>query len=356
AEVQTLVVVDEYLLGPQQSTKRKKLTRSHVTTLMANGSVTREALCIVALPVSQSKRARVASSMGGKTPHTFTGDGNQEPSRVPSLLVSHCFSTKTCHHKGSRRWHFASHNASLSLYWFPFLVQGVQRTSTGPQHDVMHLDLVNEKWARDVDQMDLIVLSVGNWFLFPSVFYEGGKVLGCLKCHGLKYNDVGFYGPLRKALRIALNSIIERKVGDWDKGRGYSKTKPYRKEMQLGEVDAEIRRIEKEEVENAKAKVKQFGGFRLEALDVTKLALLRPDGHPGAYMNPFPFANGVPKCVQSDCVHWCLPWPINSWNKIFLEMMKKWEKQPRSQNDEFLLLIYYTNIFPPQVIFLLVEY
>ena len=81
----------------------------------------------------------------------------------------------------------------------------------------MHLDLVNEKWARDVDQMDLIVLSVGNWFLFPSVFYEGGKVLGCLKCHGLKYNDVGFYGPLRKALRIALNSIIERKVG---KGNG----------------------------------------------------------------------------------------------------------------------------------------
>ena len=135
--------------------------------------------------------------------------------------------------------------------------------------------------------------------------------------------------------------------GDWDKGGSYSKTKPYRKEMQLGEVDAEIRRIEKEEVENAKAKVKQFGGFRLEALDVTKLALLRPDGHPGAYMNPFPFANGVPKRVQSDCVHWCLPWPINSWNKIFLEMMKKWEKQPRSQNDEFLLLIYYTNIFPP---------
>ncbi|KAG5087711.1 hypothetical protein JHK86_000323 [Glycine max] len=225
---------------------------------MANGSVTREALCIVALPVPQSKRARVASSMGGKTPHTFTGDGNQEPSRVPSLLVSHYFSTKTCHHKGSRRWHFASHNASLSLYWSPFLVQGVQRTSTGPQHDVMHLDLVNEKWARDVDQMDLIVLSVGNWFLVPSVFYEGG---------------------------------------DWDKGGSYSKTKPYRKEMQLGEVDAEIRRIEKEEVENAKAKVKQFGGFRLEALDVTKLALLRPDGHPGAYMNPFPFANGVPKRV-----------------------------------------------------------
>ena len=51
--------------------------RPHVTILMANGSVTREALCTMALPVLQSKRARIASSMGGMTPPTFAGDGNQ---------------------------------------------------------------------------------------------------------------------------------------------------------------------------------------------------------------------------------------------------------------------------------------
>jgi len=63
----------------------------------------------------------------------------------------------------------------------------------------------------------------------------------------------------------------------------------------------------------------------LRVLDVTKLALLRPDGHLGPYINPFPFANGVPKYVQNDCVHWCLPGPIDSWNEIFVEMTKKWE-------------------------------
>ncbi|QCD90595.1 Protein altered xyloglucan 4 [Vigna unguiculata] len=271
----------------------------------------------------------------------FVGDSLAR-NQIESLLclLSTVSAPKRVHHKGSRRWYFASHNASVSLYWSPFLVQGVQRSNTGPLHNIVHLDR-NEKWAKDVHEMDLIVLSVGNWFLVPSVFYEGGKVLGCLNCEGLGYTDIGFYGPLRKALRATLSSIIEKKGGkgngvnvivrtfspshfdgDWDKEGTCSKTRPYMKEMKVGEVDEEIRRIEMEEVENAKVKAKEFGGFSLEALDVTKLSWLRPDGHPGAYMNHFPFGPGH---VQNDCVHWCLPGPIDSWNEILLEMMKSQE-------------------------------
>ena len=115
--------------------------------------------------------------------------------------------------------------------------------------------------------------------------------------------------------------------GAWDKGGICSKTEPYRAgERQLEGENAMIRRIQFEEVERAKARAKElvkakpkaekFKGFRLEVLDVTKLALLRPDGHPGAYRNPFPFANGVPKSVQNDCVHWCLRGPIDTWNEV----------------------------------------
>jgi len=199
------------------------------------------------------------------------------------------------------------------------------------------------RWARDMDQMDMIVLSFGHWFLVPSVFYEGGKVLGCMSHPVSNCSvDIGFGSPIRRALRTALNSIIERKIGkgngvsvivttyspshfegSWDKGGTCSKTKPYGiGERQLEGEDAQIRRIEMEEVENAKARGKQLGGFMLEVLDVTKLALLRPDGHPGAYMNPFPFAKGVPKVVQNDCVHWCLPGPIDTWSEILVQMMK----------------------------------
>ncbi|XP_061370186.1 xyloglucan O-acetyltransferase 1-like [Gastrolobium bilobum] len=283
----------------------------------------------------------------------FVGDSLAR-NQLESLfcLLATASKPKSVHHKGSRRWHFPSHNANLSFYWSPFLVRGVQRSdTTGPYYNTMYLDHVNERWARDIDQMDLIVLSFGHWFLLPSVYYEGDSVLGSLNCPGLNYTEIGFYGPLRKALRTTLNSIIERKAGkgngidvivrtfspshfegDWDKGGTCSENKPYtNEEKNLEGMDAEIRSIEIEEVENAKAKANEFKGFRLEVLDVTKLALLRPDGHPGAYMNPFPFANGIQERVQNDCVHWCLPGPIDTWNEIFLEILKRLEEWRNSQ-------------------------
>ncbi|KAL5096102.1 hypothetical protein RYX36_000429 [Vicia faba] len=275
----------------------------------------------------------------------FVGDSlarNQIESLI--CLLSTSSKPKRVHHPGSRKWYFASHNATLSFYWSPFLVKGDQRKPKGPNYNTIYLDHVNERWFRDIDQMDLIVLSLGHWFMFPSIYYEGDFVIGCLNCHGFKFNytDIGFYGPLRKALRTSINSIIERKIsngngidvivrtfspshfeGEWDKGGTCSKSEPYRnQERKLEGVDADIRSIQIEELENAKPKAKQFG-LNLELLDITKLTLLRPDGHAGAYMNPFPFANGISKYVQNDCVHWCLPGVVDIWNEILLELINK---------------------------------
>ncbi|XP_061370179.1 xyloglucan O-acetyltransferase 1-like [Gastrolobium bilobum] len=250
-----------------------------------------------------------------------------------------------------RRWHFPSYNASISLYWSPFLVQGDEKSNTRPNNK-LYLDHADKRWTRDMDQMDMIVLSFGHWFLLPAVYYEGDSVLGCHYCPGLNHTEIGFYDVLRKALRTTLNSIIDRRggkgngidvivttftphhfEGDWDKTGACPKTKPYRnEEKQLEGMDAEMRKVEIEELEDAKAKASETGRFRLEALDVSKLALLRPDGHPGPYMYPFPFANGVRERVQNDCVHWCLPGPIDTWNEIFLEIVKKWEKYSKSED------------------------
>jgi hypothetical protein len=92
-----------------------------------------------------------------------------------------------------------------------------------------------------------------------------------------------------------------------------------------------MRQVEVEEVEAAKMNSVQLEKFRLEALDVSKLSLMRPDGHPGPYMHPFPFAYGVAERVQNDCVHWCLPGPIDTWNEILLEVIKKWEYESRRE-------------------------
>ncbi|KAF5741049.1 protein ALTERED XYLOGLUCAN 4 [Tripterygium wilfordii] len=246
-----------------------------------------------------------------------------------------------------RRWYFASHNINVSVYWSPFLVKGVEKSNSGPNHNQLHLDSVDEKWAADMRQIDMIVLSIGHWFLHPAVYFEGDSVLGCHYCPGLNHTEVEFYDVLRKALKTTLKTIIERNgphgdgidvilttfspshfEGDWDKAGACSKTKPYKeKEKKLEGMDAEMRNIEVQEVEAAKANAKKYGRLRLEALDITKLSLMRPDGHPGPYMHPFPFANGVSDHVQNDCVHWCLPGPVDTWNEILLEVMKRWNGQ-----------------------------
>ncbi|XP_054809954.1 xyloglucan O-acetyltransferase 1-like [Prosopis cineraria] len=254
-----------------------------------------------------------------------------------------------------RRWLFSSHNVSLSVYWSPFLVKGIEKSSRGPNHNKLYLDIVDERWAGEMGQMDMIVLSIGHWFLHPAVYYEADSVLGCHYCPGLNHTEIGFFDVLRKALRTALNSIIEKKSakgeaidvtvttfspahfeGEWDKAGACPKTKPYRKgEKELEGMDSDMRKIEMEEVGAAKEKaLNKYKGFRLEALDVTKLALMRPDGHPGPYMHAFPFANGVQERVQNDCVHWCLPGPIDTWNEIFLEMVKKWRNENSTEMDE----------------------
>ncbi|XP_048428120.1 xyloglucan O-acetyltransferase 1-like [Pyrus x bretschneideri] len=244
-----------------------------------------------------------------------------------------------------RRWNFPSHNVNVSVYWSPFLVKGVEKSPNGPNYNKLYLDQVNERWAADLGGFDMIVLSVGHWFLHPAVYFEGDDVLGCHFCPGLNHTEIEFYDVLRKAVRTTFNTIIERRgngngidvvlttfspahfEGEWDKNGACSKTKPYKEgEKQLEGMDAEMRQLEVEEVEAARANGEKFVGFRLEALDVTKLSLMRPDGHPGPYMNKFPFIDGVPERVQNDCVHWCLPGPIDTWNEILLEVMKKWNQ------------------------------
>lgn len=250
-----------------------------------------------------------------------------------------------------RRWHFPSHNISVSIHWSPFLVRGIEKSNSGPNYNKLYLDYVDERWAGDMDRMDMIVLSIGHWFLHPAVFYEGDSVLGCHYCPGLNHTEVGFYEVFGKAFRTTLKTIAERRgangnpidvivttfspshfEGDWDKAGACPKTRPFKEgEKLLGGMDADMRRVEVEEVDAAKANTEQFPGFRVEALDVTKLSLMRPDGHPGPYMHPFPFANGVKDRVQNDCVHWCLPGPVDTWNQILLEVMKRWDDQSRRQ-------------------------
>ncbi|KAK4423807.1 protein ALTERED XYLOGLUCAN 4 [Sesamum alatum] len=240
-----------------------------------------------------------------------------------------------------RKWRFPSHNLNVSIYWSPFLVKGIEKENEG-SFNTLYLEAVDERWAADLKDIDMLVFSAGHWYLHRAVYHYGDSVLGC---HALdNCTEIGFYDVFGKALRTAFESVIQRKgpsgsaisvflatfspahfEGEWDMLGACSKTLPYKgSEKGLKIMDAEMRRVGVEQVEEAKSKAKEYGNrVRIEALDISELAVLRADGHPGPYMHPFPFANGVPQRVQNDCVHWCLPGPIDTWNEIMLDLIKR---------------------------------
>ncbi|XP_047978408.1 xyloglucan O-acetyltransferase 2 [Salvia hispanica] len=234
-----------------------------------------------------------------------------------------------------RRWIIPSHNATFSIYWSPFLVKGIEK-SAERNYNQLFLDSPNEIWAKDLDDLDILIFSAGHWFLHPAVYYQNGGVLGCHYCEN--HTEIGFYDVFGRALKTAFESVIERRKekemdvilttftpahfeGNWDKLGACAKTAPYREgEKVLEGMNEEMRRVGVERVEEARFRVRD-SKVRFRALDVSKIALLRPDGHPGPYMNPNPFANGVGEHVQNDCVHWCLPGPIDTWNQILLDFI-----------------------------------
>ncbi|KAL5723605.1 Xyloglucan O-acetyltransferase 1 [Ranunculus cassubicifolius] len=243
-----------------------------------------------------------------------------------------------------RRWNLPSHNINVSIYWSPFLVKGIEKNAEF-NYNKLFFDSVDEKWANDMDQFDVIVLSIGHWFLHPAVYYDKEVLLGCHYCPDLNYTQIGFYDVFRKAFNTTLKAITDRRgnnavdvilttfspahfEGEWDKAGACPKKEPLKEgEKNLEWMDAEMRKIGVEEIEKAKENAAGLTKLRFQALDVTSLSNMRPDSHPGPYMNPFPFANGVTDRVQNDCVHWCLPGAIDTWNEIMLEVIKRWEGQ-----------------------------
>ncbi|KAJ8451664.1 hypothetical protein Cgig2_018298 [Carnegiea gigantea] len=245
-----------------------------------------------------------------------------------------------------RRWHFPSHYVNISVYWSPFLVKGIEKDGDRDYNE-LYLDSVDEMWASDLDSIDMVVLSIGHWYLLRAIYHDGDLIVGCHALESLNCTEIGFYNVFGKAFNTALKTIIQRKgfksngidvivtafsphhfEGEWDKLGACPRTEPYKEgEKTVEGMDAEMRRREVEEVTKAKTMLNADDGLpkvRIEALDVTKLALLRPDGHPGPYMYPFPFADGIKEHVQNDCVHWCLPGPIDTWNEVLLDIAKRW--------------------------------
>ncbi|KAJ3677478.1 hypothetical protein LUZ60_003202 [Juncus effusus] len=250
-----------------------------------------------------------------------------------------------------RRWIFYEYNTTISSVWSPFLVKGTEKetmesTPHNLRHNTLYLDTANEKWTSELDNVDMIIFSTGHWFIQRAMYYENNVLVGCNGMQEINCTSYSFFEVFRKVINTSLKEVIKKTKhgseklavvmtfaaahfeGDWDKFGACPKTKPYKEgEVEIPFLENEFRKIEVEEAIMAKKAVKEIGkNVKIEALDITKLAFLRPDGHPGPYMYENPFKDGKKDRVQNDCLHWCLPGPIDMWNEILLDMMKRWRE------------------------------
>lgn len=228
----------------------------------------------------------------------------------------------------------------MSIIWSPFLAKAaifedINGVSTSEIQ--LHLDMLDKVWTVQYESFDYMIFSGGKWFSKTAIYYENNTALGCHHCSKGNFTDIGFNFAYRKVIRNVFDFIIRSKPkgsiffrtstpdhfegGEWFSGGTCKREVPIKEgEFELNELDKIIRDVEVEEFEKVSVKASENGvNFRL--FDVHPLSLLRPDAHPGPYRFFQPFAKGENAKVINDCLHWCLPGPIDSWNDLLMEMI-----------------------------------
>ncbi|XP_021763497.1 protein trichome birefringence-like 19 [Chenopodium quinoa] len=269
----------------------------------------------------------------------FVGDSvarNQMQSLICLLSrVEHPLDVSTSKDDNFKRWYYQSYNFTLVILWSPYLVKTIENDPngrTGKTFWGLHLDEADDVWKDEIDKYDYVIVSAGQWFFRPLIYYEKGQFMGCRYCEIDNLTEYSLSFGFRNAFRTAFKAILERESfkgkvymrtfvpghfegGEWDHGGDCLRKRPYKSnEVKLEGETLELYTAQMEEFREGQ-RLAQQRGLSLQLLDMTQIMLLRPDGHPSTYGRP---ANLT---WPSDCVHWCLPGPIDSWSDFLLKML-----------------------------------
>lgn len=235
-----------------------------------------------------------------------------------------------------KRWRYVNYNFTLAYFTSPFLVRSEDRDSEGPTRTGLfnlHLDEADESWASHIDEFDYVIINAGHWFTRPAVYYENRRVAGCHYCQLPNITSLAMTYGYRRAFRTAFRAINGRRNyggvtflrtfapshfegGLWNEGGNCVRRRPFRSnETILEGVNLNFYMTELEEFRVAEREGKKK---KWRVLDTTQMMLLRPDGHPSRYGH-WPAENVT---LYNDCVHWCLPGPVDSWADSLQHMIK----------------------------------
>lgn len=247
-----------------------------------------------------------------------------------------------------QRYFFRSTSVTIARIWSSWLVKQTSEPFDFAPAGVtkLHLDAPDDNFMEFILKFDVIVLSSGHWFAKQSVYILNNEIVGGQlwwpdKSRPKKVNNVDAFGI---SVETILTSLVTHpnytgltivrsyspdhyEGGAWNTGGSCTgKTKP----LAVGKL-----------VENGFTKImyeKQVSGFnraikkatnksKLRLMDITEAFGYRHDGHPGPYRNPDPNKitkrgpDGKPP--PQDCLHWCMPGPVDTWNEIVNEIIRR---------------------------------
>lgn len=237
----------------------------------------------------------------------------------PALFSSH------------QKWHFPSYNFTVEWAVSVLLLKAKDWADIKDIH--VHLDVLDDSWTTRYHDFDYVLIGDGAWFDKPIIMLENDTVVGCTDCHLINVPHLGRYYLFRKALDLTFRFITAAsdhtpkpemvvvrtqspnhfEYGDWDENGFCNRTLPFNG---IGDIPDDLTNYEdgkimqsivKQEFAKAMAAGNK-NGIHLQLLDIYYLSLLRPDGHPYVYR----------KKGGTDCLHWCLPGVIDTWNDLLM--------------------------------------
>ncbi|CAM6113127.1 unnamed protein product [Calypogeia fissa] len=254
--------------------------------------------------------------------------------------------------RGIHKWYFKSYDFTLIRMWSSWLVRtGGDFPPSEVPEGMTKLNLTElDDYAYHLPSFDVTILSSGHWWVRKTAYFMNGEMLG-----GMGFKWLPSYGEMKlsnsRAFEIALNTPLHKvgsypgykgltilrtytpdhyHGGSWDTGGSCTgETKPY--EDPPNNVFNEMMRDKQVKAFEFNTQNSRGGimpnGSKMRLLDIYKILNYRGDGHPGPYRNTDPNkrttrdAKGHPP--PQDCLHWCMPGPIDSVNELLFHLLRE---------------------------------
>lgn len=249
-----------------------------------------------------------------------------------------------------QRWIFKSHSLTIIRIWSAWLVDTSKTLDNIPEQVAqIHLDVPDEAFMNLIPTFDVVILCNGHWFTKSSAYILNNEIVGTqlwsapeeIIHHPMNITNIEAFQISTQTSLTALAthsnysgltiltsySPDHYENGAWNTGG--SCTGKVRPLLPGQEVEHEYTNtMHEKQVTGFNEAMKSLkNGSKLKLMDITGAFGYRHDGHPGPYrsLDPNKITKRGPdgRPPSQDCLHWCMPGPVDVWNELMLEIIRR---------------------------------